>query len=435
MTIALTVNGVTFAYPETNDVEWGYEATQWANAVTNGMLQKAGGNFTLASDVNFGATYGLISTYFKSRSADISTSGVLRLANTDTVCWRNNANSGNLCLSVGADDMVDFNGINLVDVSTPQTVSNKTLVNATFSFPSNPYSSVTTDASGVLTFQTGLTDQVLQATATNPQFNRYLQANVYKAAPTPSGVTADLWYNTSVNRYRMYTGSSYVPLAAESLNELDDVTLSSPATNQVLLYNGSQWVNNLPVLQLGQLSDVNLTGLASTQLVQWNGSQWVNVNPSAVAGSISLNDLSDVAITSVSANQVLYYDGAQWINAPYSNLVDAYVQTTNTTPTAIKSVSIPNGTAMTFHILLNGFNPANGDTMAMILKGALKRYGGTSSFVGGSYQEELFEDTGAASWDAYVQADDPNDELDLIVVGQAATTINWTATIQYTMKR
>jgi len=113
MSVNLTINGQTFAYPEVGDTDWGTSATLWATAATNGMLQKAGGTFTLLADVNFGATFGIVSAYYKSTSSNISTAGSVRLAQADSIGWRNNANSGNLLLSVSSDAL-QFNGVNVL---------------------------------------------------------------------------------------------------------------------------------------------------------------------------------------------------------------------------------------------------------------------------------------------------------------------------------
>ncbi|TXH10009.1 MAG: hypothetical protein E6R04_06550, partial [Spirochaetes bacterium] len=113
MSVNLTINGQTFAYPEVGDTDWGTSATLWATAATNGMLQKAGGTFTLLADVNFGATFGLVSAYYKSTTSNISTAGSVRLAQADSIGWRNNANSGNLLLSVSSDAL-QFNGVNVL---------------------------------------------------------------------------------------------------------------------------------------------------------------------------------------------------------------------------------------------------------------------------------------------------------------------------------
>lgn len=89
MAIPLTINGVGFNFPQTGDSLWGDAVTAWATAVTSGMLQKAGGNFTLTADVNFGNSFGLFAKYFG---------------------FRNAANSAFLKLALNANDALTFNG-------------------------------------------------------------------------------------------------------------------------------------------------------------------------------------------------------------------------------------------------------------------------------------------------------------------------------------
>lgn len=66
--ITLTVNGVSYQYPETDDNEWGDDATAWAQSVSQNTLQKNGGNFTLTSEVNFGPSYGIEVRYLKNQT-------------------------------------------------------------------------------------------------------------------------------------------------------------------------------------------------------------------------------------------------------------------------------------------------------------------------------------------------------------------------------
>src|SRR5260221_1061098 len=87
MAVPLIINGITFQYPVDFDTNWGVQATGWAQAVTSGMLQKAGGSFPLTADVDFGPTFGLKSPYYKSESAGLATTGVLRLGATDTITF------------------------------------------------------------------------------------------------------------------------------------------------------------------------------------------------------------------------------------------------------------------------------------------------------------------------------------------------------------
>lgn len=125
MSISLTINGTSYAYPEQGDSNWGTEATDWASAVTSGMLQKAGGLFQLLAETDFGPNYGLKSIYFKSRTSNPADAGQLRLARADVVSWRNQANSANLDLSVDASDQLLFNGVavgNFVSVSDTATI-------------------------------------------------------------------------------------------------------------------------------------------------------------------------------------------------------------------------------------------------------------------------------------------------------------------------
>lgn len=116
--VTVTVNGSSHTIPQTNEKGWGNNVTAWIQAISANTLQPSGGTFTLTADTNFGATYGLVSTYYKSRTSNIATSGVLRLANTDTIGFRNNANGGNLLLGVDSSDRLTFNGNPLIGSSS-----------------------------------------------------------------------------------------------------------------------------------------------------------------------------------------------------------------------------------------------------------------------------------------------------------------------------
>lgn len=124
MSIPLTINGAVFEYPVNLDEDWGVDATGWAQAVTNGMLQMAGGNFPLTADVNFGPNFGLLSKYFETRAANPSTLGTIRLASADPgIGFRNSANSGNLILTTdSSNDLIYPNGLKLSTSLTLQTM-------------------------------------------------------------------------------------------------------------------------------------------------------------------------------------------------------------------------------------------------------------------------------------------------------------------------
>jgi hypothetical protein len=104
MSIPLVVNGITFNYPTNGEVGWGTQATGWANAITNGVLQKTGGLFPLTGDVDFGPSGGLKAVWFSSRTIPSATTGVFRLANNEFIGWRNAANTGNATIGLNALD-------------------------------------------------------------------------------------------------------------------------------------------------------------------------------------------------------------------------------------------------------------------------------------------------------------------------------------------
>ena len=126
MSVSLTVNGTSYTFPTTSDEDWGTNVTNWASSVSSNTLQKNGGNFTLTADVNFGSNYGLLSSYFSSR-ADAADAGLVRLSNTDYIAFRNSADDGNLILGLSGDTL-QFNSVDVADVSSSQSLSNKTIV-------------------------------------------------------------------------------------------------------------------------------------------------------------------------------------------------------------------------------------------------------------------------------------------------------------------
>lgn len=154
MSVNLNVNGVVYRYPETGDTNWGQVTTLWAQAVTNGMLQKAGGNFTLTADVDFGGNFGIITKYVTSRTSNPAVSGAIRLAQGDAVSYRNFANSADLALSSNVSDQLTFNGAVLLDASYSNIVNANISASAAIVFSKMAALTVSraivSDASGVI---------------------------------------------------------------------------------------------------------------------------------------------------------------------------------------------------------------------------------------------------------------------------------------------
>ena len=109
----VTINGVVYAFPETGESNWGDVVTQWAVAVSSGLLQKTGGSFILTSEVDFGANFGFKSLYVKYPTGTVASAGFLRLPNNTSadgdICWRNNADTDNCFLYLDTSDDLILN--------------------------------------------------------------------------------------------------------------------------------------------------------------------------------------------------------------------------------------------------------------------------------------------------------------------------------------
>lgn len=107
MATSVTLNGNSYSIPAYGDTGYAQGAgnvSSYLVALATGMLTLAGGTFTLTADINFGASFGLLAAYFTSRSANAATAGVLRLANAESISWRNAANGANVSVSLNASN-------------------------------------------------------------------------------------------------------------------------------------------------------------------------------------------------------------------------------------------------------------------------------------------------------------------------------------------
>lgn len=111
MSTNVTLNGNVYSIPVEGDDNWGPGLSAYLIAIASGVLQKTGGNFTLSSDIDFGANYGIKSAYVISKGTNPASSGVLRLANNELISWRNAANNADLSLTLDNTNTLLFNGI------------------------------------------------------------------------------------------------------------------------------------------------------------------------------------------------------------------------------------------------------------------------------------------------------------------------------------
>lgn len=146
---------------------------------------------------------------------------------------------------------------------------------------------------------------------------------------------------TRPNGYCTLNGTKISSLI--SINNIPDVSISSPINNQALVRSGTSWINANIVnsfngrigavsptfgdYALTTLSDVSISTPLNGQILQYNGSAWLNSTFSGVtsfnsrtgnvlpaAGDYSLSLLSDVDISTATATQGLIYNGTKYIS-------------------------------------------------------------------------------------------------------------------------
>ena len=115
-----------------------------------------------------------------------------------------------------------------------------------------------------------------------------------------------------------------------SLPELSDVDTNTLKTNDVLTWNGTNWVNQpqtTGATTLSQLTDVDISSPTSLQGLLFNSStnKWTNT-------TLLLNTLNDVSITSPATGQILSFDGTNWINQKLDLALDSLTNVSISSP-------------------------------------------------------------------------------------------------------
>ena len=132
-------------------------------------------------------------------------------------------------------------------------------------------------------------------------------------------------------------------IAAADIGDLNDVTITSIADNEVLIYNSTsgEWENG--AIPSAPVSSVfGRTGAVSAQSGDYTTNQvtegtnlyFTDARADARIAAANINDLNDVVITSVADNQALIYDSASgnWVNEA---LPSAPVSSVNTQTGAV----------------------------------------------------------------------------------------------------
>jgi hypothetical protein len=157
----VTFNGLSYSVPATGEENWGGVTKVdglLVTLATNGF-QKTGGLFTLSADADLGASAGLKSIYYKSRSSSPASAGIVRLGNAETMGWRNFADSGNLLLSVNSSNQLLYNGTVVIGMSPSLTINTALIADGTGTIVSSVVTSTElAKLSGILSTAVGISD-------------------------------------------------------------------------------------------------------------------------------------------------------------------------------------------------------------------------------------------------------------------------------------
>lgn len=233
MATSVLLNGITYSIPAVGESGWGTNVSSYLVALSTGVLSKAGGTFTLLADVDFGTDFGLKAKYYKSRGT-VSTTGIFRLANTEAISWRDQANATDLALSVNASDQLEFAGnpVLTIALGSADTVFRMNSGGTAFEFAKLVDANIDAAAALTLTKLATVTASralvsdgsgyISAATTTSTQIG-YLSA----ATGTTGTTSTNLVFSTSPTLVTPILGVA----SATSINK---VTITAPATSATL---------------------------------------------------------------------------------------------------------------------------------------------------------------------------------------------------------
>lgn len=162
--MALTVSLLSqnFSIPEPGDVGYDQQLTNYLKSLATAFPQLSGGAYSLTAELDLGASFGVKQLYLKTETATPATTGVVRLAKTDALDWRNNANSADLALKIDTGDALTFNGANVTgnpllaaNTAAGQSIPNSTVTIVVFGTVETDTDSAYNSTTGRFTVPTG----------------------------------------------------------------------------------------------------------------------------------------------------------------------------------------------------------------------------------------------------------------------------------------
>lgn len=359
--ITVVINGTSFDYPEVGDTEWGDAATNAFKALAGSTLQNAvdisdptaTNEFTLLNTLDLGGNYGVKVLFISSRSSDPAQSGVFRLSNNELVAWRNGNNDGDNTVAFDNSDNFVINGNTIsfdvngeMLVNGVQVTRSGEIVNADVAAGAGIVESKLSLDYGTTALYNNIENH--KADTANPHSvtkSQVLTGNLIvntdvdnSAAIVESKLSLDYSTSSLNSAITSHTGDTNNPHDT-TVSNLDDTTITTPANDDTLLYDGSKWVNTPNTVD--NLKNVSITTIQDKQILSYdnNTTKWINSDN-------SISNLSDTTISSPASGQVLTYDGN---DSKWKNLPSASASLTGLTDTNISTSPLPsNGDVLAY---------------------------------------------------------------------------------------
>lgn len=390
MSVPLVINGVTYQYPQPLDKNWGPVLTNWSTAVTNGMLQKAGGSFTLTNAVDFGPNFGISVKSIMSEETNPALTGFLRLGNASPgLVWRNAANSADLPLTVNASNQLTFNGTSIG--ATTSLTNSHILVGNTSNQPADVALSgdATITNAGVLTVANSAITNAKIAASTGITLTKLaaLSASIVPVTDgsgflTSSSTTAtELGYVhgvTSAIQTQLATLTSslsnYLPLAGGTMsgtlnmgsNVISSVTQGSTTGQAISFPVGTAQISANSITQTVQSVSTDTDGVGQSYTTLTTASITTTGGPIIV--------MAHADITIFAAALSVHYEilrGATLIDGGAANVVNFVSGSSNQHfPISINTIDSPVAGTYTYtlqYAIANGSGPSvRGYTLSLI---------------------------------------------------------------------
>ena len=189
-------------------------------------------------------------------------------------------------------------------------------------------------------------DQILKFNGTNWVLDTDILSTNFSVTTAAASGSGALAYNqpTGVFTYTPPDLSGFLTTAS-GIPDLSDVNITNIQTNQILKFDGTNWVND--VIASTQVSDINdignvtITNAQNNQVLKYNGTAWVNAVDSTGTTISGINDIGDVTITSAQNDQLLKWDGNNWINFTPGYLT-SFTEQDPTVPAHVKGITQAN---------------------------------------------------------------------------------------------